>query len=216
MDRGSFLYLLNQAAVIAPERLAYLPARGTNNLEDNDHMIKRLGILAATLALFAAPAMAASTNPQTATLNISASVTANCTAFTPDTGSISFDNYDVFTYPSGTPDKDTTAATFSTNCTQNAPIHFQVGIGSNCGDGSVSADRAMTDGSSHYLSYELYQDSGFATKWPFTCSGGASNVNQTAGGAATANSISIYGLIPGGQDAFEGSYTDTVQVSVSY
>lgn len=179
-------------------------------------MIKRFGILAAALALLAAPAIAAPANQQTATLNISANVTANCTAFTPATGSISFADYDVFTFPANTPDKDNTPAAFSTNCTQNAPIHFQVGTGSNCGLGSVSADRAMTDGSSHYLSYELYQDSGFTTAWPFTCAGGATNVDQTGSGAATANSVSIYGLIPGGQDAFEGSYTDTVQVSVSY
>jgi spore coat protein U-like protein len=169
---------------------------------------------AAALALCVGPT-AANAGSQTTTLSISASVTSNCTALTPS--SISFGSYDVFTYPTGTPLKDNTAATFSTNCTLNAPINWTVGIGNSCGQGSVPADRAMTDGASHYLSYELYQNSAFTTPWAFASSCGAPTaVSQTGAGSTTANTISVYGLIPGGQNAYENSYSDSVTVTVSF
>jgi spore coat protein U-like protein len=175
-------------------------------------------LIAAALALCVGPA-AAFAGSQSNTLSVSATASSNCTALSP--ASISFGSYDPFNYPSGTPLKDSTAATFSTNCTNGAPINWTVGIGGNCGQGSVSADRAMTDGSSHYLSYELYQDSGFGTPWAYGAScGSPTAVNQTGAGENVKNSISIYGEIPGGQDVYTGaattSYSDSVTVTVNY
>jgi spore coat protein U-like protein len=175
-------------------------------------------VVAAAFALCLGPA-AALAGSNTGTLSVSATASSNCTALSP--AAISFGSYDPFSYPSGTPLKDSTAATFSTNCTNGAPINWTVGIGSNCGLGSVSADRAMTDGASHYLSYGLYQDNMGNTPWAYGSScGSPTPVNQTGGGENTANSISIYGEIPGGQDVYTGasttSYSDSVTVTVNY
>ena len=182
-------------------------------------MIRRLATLTVACAAFALvarsnPALAGS---NTATLNTTASVVGNCSTITPNPGSIAFGSYDPFTYPSGTPLKDATAAVFSTNCTLNDSISWTVGIGNNCGKGSVAADRAMTDGTSHYLSYELYQNSSDTTAWAYGASCGApTGVSQTGGGTGTANTISVYGLIPGGQNVYQASYSDSVTITVSY
>jgi spore coat protein U-like protein len=184
-------------------------------------MLQRLGTLIGTCAIVAltiwgSPAFAGS---KSSPLNSTANVTGNCTAISP--ASISFGNYNPNTYPTGTPLEDSTAAVFSTNCTQGDSISWTVGIGNNCNKGFVSNDRAMTDGASHYLSYELYQNSSFTTRWAYGSSCGAPTaVTQTGGGTATANSINVYGLIPGGQNVYTGSgatnYTDSVTVTVSF
>jgi spore coat protein U-like protein len=177
---------------------------------------------AALTAAFAVASLVAGSGPafagsSTATLTITATVVGNCTAITPNPGSIAFANYDPFTYPAGTPLKDATAAVFSTNCTQGDGISWTVGTGNNCGKGSVTADRAMTDGASHYLSYELYQNSSDTTAWAYGSNCGTPTaVAQTGGGSTTANTIDVYGLIPGGQNASEASYSDAVTVTVNF
>jgi spore coat protein U-like protein len=175
-------------------------------------------VVAAAFALCLGPA-AALAGSNTGTLSVSATASSNCTALSP--AAISFGSYDPYTYPSNNPLQDSTPATFSTNCTNGAPINWTVGIGGNCGKGSVAADRAMTDGASHYLSYELYQNSGDTTAWAYGSScGSPTPVNQTGGGKNVANTISIYGEIPGGQDVYTGSsttsYSDSVTVTVNY
>ena len=187
-------------------------------------MMKRFGILAAAIALasasLAAPALAGSS---TKGLIITATTQSTCTAISPST--ITFANaYDPFTYPTGTPLKETGSfGSFSTNCTSGDAITWQLDAGGHCNSGSVSNDRALVDGTSHYLSYELYPDNTFTgTQWATTASCGASALfSQTGGGKNTANSIKVYALIPGGQDAYVGNtntdtYSDSVNVTLNY
>jgi spore coat protein U-like protein len=161
--------------------------------------------------LLAVPALAGSQGPS---VQIGASVVGNCNNVT--TGALTLGNYDPFTYPSGTPQHDSTPATLSVNCTNGDTIAWSVGNGGHCGSGSIAGDRAMTDGSSHYLSYELFTSSLFSTQYGTNSCGTATSIQQTAGGTALANTLSIFGSIPGGQNATVGQYTDTVQVTVSY
>jgi spore coat protein U-like protein len=186
-------------------------------------MFKRFGTLAAALLLASGAALApafAATNSHSASLSVGATTVSNCQAIT--SSSVAFSSsYDPFTFAS-TPDKDSGPATFSTHCTLGDSINWTVNAGGNCGKGLTgTTDRAMVDGSSHYLSYQLFQDSGYGTQWVAPCTGAATAVSQTGAGAGTANSISVYAEIPAGQDAFVGSnntdsYSDTVSVTVNY
>jgi spore coat protein U-like protein len=181
-------------------------------------MIRRLGVLngICLIALIGGRSDPAFAGSSTATLTITSSVVANCTAITPNPGSIAFSNYDPFTYGSGQTLVDSTPATFSANCTQGDTLSWTVGIGNNCSKGSLSNYRAMTDGASHYLSYQLWQNSSDTTQWAFGSSCGAPTaVTQTATGT-TANTISVYGTIPGGQNVNTGNYSDAVTVTVSF
>lgn len=83
----------------------------------------------------------------------------------------------------------------------------------------------MTDGSSHYLSYQLYQDSGLTSAWAFsTSTGSGSTAGQTGLGNAAGETmtLNLYGRVPAGQDAFVSAnsksllYQDTVTVTVNY
>lgn len=172
----------------------------------------------AASVLAAAPAFATS---NTANVNISSTVAQSCTTLTSN-GDLTFSpNYDVFstTAPTG-------STTLTTNCTKGASVSFAIDGGAHAGSGSVSGDRAMTDGNSHYLSYELASDSAFTAPWAFTTGTGGGGTPQAQTGAgntqAEALTLSIYGRIPTGQDAYVAStastlaYSDTVTASVNY
>jgi spore coat protein U-like protein len=174
---------------------------------------------AGTSVLTAAPAFATS---NTANVSINATVAQSCTTLT-SAGALTFSpNYDVFssTAPTGN-------TSLSTNCTKGASVSFSVDGGQHAGSGSISGDRALTDGSSHYLSYTLSSDSAGSTPWAFTGSGSSTTATpqSTTGAGNTSGealTLSIYGSIPTGQDAFVASgastlaYSDTVVASVNY
>ncbi len=190
-------------------------------------MIKRFGTLAAAIALastaLTAPAFAST---RTSSFSVTATTQSTCTTLT--TSAITLASaYDPFTYPSGTPDNESTShASFSTNCTRGDAISWVLDAGLHCNSGSVSNDRALSDGASptaHFLSYELYPSTGFTgSQWATTSACGSSAAfGQTGGGSGTANTISVYASIPGGQDAYVSSsntstYTDTVGVTLNY
>ena len=171
--------------------------------------------IGAVCALASTPAFATS---NTSNVTINATVAQSCSTLTAS-GALNFSpNYDVFssTAPTGN-------TSLSTNCTKGASVSFSVDGGAHAGSGSISGDRAMSDGSSHYLSYELASDSGFTAPWQF--SGSTATPQGTTGlgnGSAEAMTLNVYGRIPSGQDAYVGSaattlaYSDTVVASVNY
>jgi spore coat protein U-like protein len=58
-----------------------------------------------------------------------------------------------------------------------------------------------------YLGYDLYESFGAATPWD----------GESGTGAATTQSINVFGRIPSGQSGLTaGTYTDTVVVTVTY
>lgn len=165
--------------------------------------------------LAAAPAFATS---NTSNVTINSTVAQSCTTLTA-AGALNFSpNYDVFssTAPTGN-------TSLTTNCTQGASVSFSVDGGAHAGSGSVSGARAMTDGSSHYLSYLLASDAAFSSPWQFSGSTATPQATTGAGNATGEQlTLNIYGQIPTGQDAFVGSgaatlaYSDTVVASVNY
>ena len=135
----------------------------------------------------------------TNTLSVTATVVNYCTV---NTSSLSFGNYQ---------GSDATAtATATLTCTNGTAETIGLDAGAN-GAHAVGTTRAMTDGSSHYLSYEIYQNSGHTTVWD------ASTHTEAGTGTGSAQSLTAYGDIPANQlTAPAGSYTDTVNINVTY
>jgi spore coat protein U-like protein len=71
----------------------------------------------------------------------------------------------------------------------------------------------MTDGSSNYLTYELYSDAGRTTVW--TDSGGGLYAPGAAA-SKTARNFTVYGRVASNQDVAAGSYSDTVVATVNF
>jgi spore coat protein U-like protein len=77
------------------------------------------------------------------------------------------------------------------------------------GAGDGSGYKLMWGGNT--LMYSLHSESYTGTTWG---NSGSNLVTGTANG--TQQSVTIYGVIPAGQSAPNGSYTDTITISFSY
>lgn len=144
---------------------------------------------------------------QTANLNVSATVAANCTI---TTAAVAFGTYDpVVTNASTALDA---TGTVTTTCTSGASVTVLLGQGANADTGSTDAApvRRMLSGTD-YLSYQLYSDSGRTVVWG---NDATSDVDVTGTGAAV--DTTVYGSVTAGQNVPSGSYTDTVVATVSF
>ena len=156
-------------------------------------------LVAASFGL-AAPAAASTVG---ATLNTSATVTANCTV---STTPLAFGN--VNTISGSNVDG---SGGLSVTCSNGTAWTASAGVGS--GTGASYAGRKMTAGSD-LLGYNLYTTSGYATVW-----GDGTASTGTIGGTGTgsAQSVTVYGRIASGQTTVPpGSYADTVAVTITY
>jgi spore coat protein U-like protein len=98
--------------------------------------------------------------------------------------------------------------TISVTCTTGVTYYVALNDGLNF---AHSSHRSMTDGSGNYLEYELYKEAGHSTRW------GSSGTDRVAGsGSGLPQTLTVYGLLPGGQALTTGSYSDTITVTVSY
>jgi spore coat protein U-like protein len=143
------------------------------------------------------PAAAATAN---ATLTVSANVIESCTV---TNGTLSFGDY----APTGTGAVDQ-SGTFSVACTKGTDATVGLGDGSNF----LSGARRMTNGS-EFLTYELYKESGRTNVWGNT---GGALVTLAAASSNAAQTLTVYGRIPAGQDVGQGSFGDSVQITVTY
>jgi spore coat protein U-like protein len=98
------------------------------------------------------------------------------------------------------------------------PANVSVNVGLNQGTNgtSVNARRLARVGGGDYLAYGLYRDVGRSAVWGF--SSGVDTVTHilnvpNKGTAST--TFTIYGRMPANQDVMAGSYSDTVQITVS-
>jgi spore coat protein U domain-containing protein, fimbrial subunit CupE1/2/3/6 len=163
---------------------------------------RRLGLFAVLAgALVATPVLAITV---TTDLSVTANVPGGCVL---GTTAVAFGDY------SGT--QIDVAGTLSANCTSGLPYSVELGPGlsatgtsrqmSNAGNGALK------------LNYELYRDAARTLVWggaTYTVGGAAALTGQTASG--TAQTIQIYGRVPGSQAPAAGSFADTVVVSVIY
>jgi spore coat protein U-like protein len=149
----------------------------------------------------ATPAGAASA---TANLNVSATVTNNCTV---STTALAFGSYDPVVANASTNLDGSGAVVVA--CTKGAAPTIGLGLGNN----ASGSTRRMNDGSSNYLTYELYQDSGRSTVW---ANSGAGLLSPVAAPSKAARSFTVYGRVTSNQDVPAGSYADTVLATVNF
>jgi len=153
---------------------------------------KAVSFILPILALAAGPAVAATA---TTTFTVSATVVAACSV---SATSLAFGSY------TGAGNVDQTS-TISVTCSNGTDYSVALNDGAN----ASGSTRQMTAGGSNYLTYQMYSDAARTTVW-----NAAAPVTGTGNGAA--QSLTVYGRIPSGQSVAAGSYSDTVQVTVTY
>lgn len=146
---------------------------------------------------------ATSTGNGTFAFNVTASVATSCTA-------VSGTALDFGTKGLITSNADQTS-TLSLTCTKRSPYNVGLNAGSNPSTAGNVNTRRMTDGSAHYIGYQMYSDTGRSTVWGNTVS--TDTVNGTAAGGT--QNFTVYGRVPP-QTPRAGSYADTVTVTVTY
>jgi spore coat protein U-like protein len=163
-------------------------------------------ILTATLAAAVMAGGVAHSATTTTTFAVTATVQSTCSAtatalafgaYTPGAGAV------------------TNNSTISVKCTKNTPYTVTLNAGATTGD--AFTQRLMASGT-NTLQYNLYTTAGFATVFGDGTGGTGTNVG-TGAGVATANAITVFGQLPDSatnQAAVPGSYTDTIQVTVTY
>jgi spore coat protein U-like protein len=154
-----------------------------------------VGIL--SVLVHPAPAAAATA---TATLTVSANVISSCTV---TDGALAFGPYS----PTATGNVDQTG-TFTVSCTKGTGASVGLGDGNNF----LSGARRMLNGT-EYLTYELYKESARTNVWG-NSGGAAVTVANAASNAA--QTLTVYGRIPPGQDVGVGNFGDSVQITVTY
>lgn len=143
----------------------------------------------------------------TANLAVSATIGSNCTITTIAVG---FPAYDPIVAHATSPDTSTSGSVTIT-CTKGAATTIGLGLGSN----ASGSQMRMSDGATpaNYLSYALYQDSGFTKVW----GNAAPNlVTPAVAPDKTPRVFSVYGSIPAAQDLPAGTYNDSVVATVNF
>ncbi len=168
----------------------------------------RLLSLAGATALMLGAASGIHATAQTAALPVTATISPQCTI---STAAVAFGAYDpIVTNVSAAL---TQTGTVSVTCTTGASTTVTLGQGSNANGGSSAAVplRRMKAGTADFLSYELYSDSGRSTVWADTAPTGKAHT-----GVGTQTDLTVYGSVPGGQNAATGNYTDSVVATVTF
>jgi len=167
--------------------------------------LRRAGAVAAALLLVSV-AREARSGSATSTLNVSMSVTNNCTI---STTAVAFGAYDPVTANASNPLDGTGGVTIA--CTKNTSATIGLDLG---GSASGSQRRMSTGGGSpSYANYEVYQDSGHATVWG---SSGAGLLSPSAAPSKAPRTFTVYGRVAAGQDIPPGSYSDSVVATVNF
>jgi spore coat protein U-like protein len=163
-------------------------------------------ILTATLAAGAMVAGVAQAGTTGTTFQVSATVLATCSA---TAGPLTFPNYT----PGGGNQKGQTNILVS--CTNKAAFTVALDKGSTVG-GTIG-QRLMFLSAGNTLQYNLYQDAAFGTLFGDGTTG--KTLTGTGTGINTAVTVPVFGQLldsPTNQAASVGTYTDTVNVTVTF
>jgi spore coat protein U-like protein len=168
---------------------------------------RMLTVAGATALALGAVSGTQAASPQTADLNVTATVSANCTI---STTAVAFGEYDPVVTNAATPVSAT--GKVSVTCTTGAPATITLGQGPDPGASSTDAApvRRMKSGS-NYLSYNLYSENTYTTVWGNDAS---SDVDNTGTGAN--QDLTVYGRIPAGQNVPTGNYSDIVVATITF
>ena len=169
---------------------------------------KQLWVLSVSALALCLSAPSAHAGSATSSFTVTASVVATCTI---STTNLAFGNYDPITTNATTPLSGNGSVTVT--CTKGATTSIDLSPGANSANASGTT-RAMATAGPDYLSYELYQDSGFTTVWGVGNPGNA--FVPPVAPSKVARAFTIYGRIPAGQGSTVGTYTDTVTATVNF
>jgi spore coat protein U-like protein len=170
--------------------------------------ITRLAALTAAAGLVAAlvPGAAGAATSASSNVTVTAAVTENCTISTPT--NIAFGSYDPTTVVAAT----TATGSVKLTCTKGS-TGVTLALNAGLGTPTAPSTRAMKGSSTgNFLSYDIFEDSGYVTRFPVTA------VSETvSGGITTPTTVSLYGQIPAAaQDVSIDSYSDTVIATVNF
>jgi len=121
--------------------------------------------------------------------------------------SVAFGPYDVYSAIA-----DAGVGSFSVSNCSDASRAYIASLST--GYGSYST-RIMRSGSNQ-LQYNLYTSNAYATVWGDHSGSTVTISNTNAKGGGVGPTHTIYGLIPAGQDAAVGSYTDSITITISF
>ncbi|MDH4226677.1 MAG: spore coat U domain-containing protein [Deltaproteobacteria bacterium] len=169
--------------------------------------MKRIIIISAIIATAAILALSLSTHKAeamsaTGSISVSGTVVIACSV---TTSAVVFPQY-ITTQPGNVAAPN---APVNVTCANGVPYTIDLDNGAN----GTAPQRSMKDAGANLLNYTLYWDAG-STQVAGSVSGGAATASITGNGAVQAQGL--YGVIPGGQAAVPGAYTDTVGVTVTY
>lgn len=139
---------------------------------------------------------------ETTSFTVSATVIDACQNLTAE--NINFGNYN----PLASNNTDATSNVQIT-CTNNTSYSVALSAGAS---GSYNT-RQLSDGGSNTLNYNLYTNSSYSSVWG-DGTGNSSTINQT--GSGSQDNITVYGRITAGQSVANASYSDTINVTVTY
>jgi spore coat protein U-like protein len=163
------------------------------------NLLRLFAVCTAIAPLAAFAQLAASEN-----LTVTATVKATCAV---STAPITFSDYDPIADSGRTND-----AALTITCTKGKEA--TIGL-SNGGNFDATAGRRMKDAGSNYIAYDLFKTSAAAPGDRFG-SVGAERVGYTGVGKAPDSTVRVYGVIAAGQDAADGTYTDTIVVDITF
>ncbi len=169
--------------------------------------MRRIVIVLAGLAVVSIAAesrLFGQSSSATASLNISATVSKNCTI---STAPVAFGAYDSVTANRTAPLDGT--GTVIVTCTKGAAAK----VGLNAGGNAQGTTRRMAGAAAEYLTYELYKDAAHASVWGNTA---ADALDVPAAVNQNPQNFTVYGRVLQNQVAAVGAYTDTVVATVNF
>ena len=158
----------------------------------------------AVISVVAESSLSGQSQSSTASLNISATVSKNCTIAT---APVAFGAYDSVTANATAPLDGT--GTVIVTCTKGAPAK----VGLNAGGNAQGTTRRMAGTATEYLTYELYKDAAHAIVWGNTA---ADALDVPAAVNQNPQNFTVYGRVLQNQTAAVGAYTDTVVATVNF
>lgn len=162
-------------------------------------LVRAAGLAAAIYALDISGAGAATATGQ---FNVTLTLQASCQVTS--TSNVAFGTSSIFTTPL------TATGSVAVQCTNTTP--YNVGLNAGTGTGATTTNRLMTGGGAT-IGYQLFRDAARTLNWGNTV--GTDTLAGTGNGQA--QTLTVYGLVPVPTTVpAPGTYTDTVQVTVTY
>ena len=173
-------------------------------------LLNALGVASGLALLSASGLTPAAATTATGTLKAQIVITSNCAV---STGNATLDfgsNPSTTSGASGTTGKNG----FSVTCTDLTP--YTIGLQSTSSDaGTNGAGKMSASGIAQTIGYQLYQDAAHTIVWGNNAASSGGNT-QSAAGTGAAQQYAVYGATTSTLNVPAGTYSDTVNINVTY